>query len=280
MKKLSFTLAALLVLSCSIASGPAMAADPIDLPDNLADAIALLRAQAPTMEALQDIGSGWVIVPTAANAAGQHGAFFKTRVSVYGQPEFTSSTGIPMKIFALTPTGRLSFTYTLPAGTVKTWENALQEIFGYTGAAAILFDTDNLEDSLFVTAEVYTDSPNGRFSTAVDAQTILDYVGSTYPDLTIGVTAGGSFRANIGCSNYSFGKSTTTAILYGADGIRVKTFSFEVPAYGWAQIPVDAPVSRGAILWQNTGTSAFCWAVNVDNTSNDGTFLGRTTYVP
>lgn len=260
--------------------GQIHASDPVELPENLQEAIALLRGKAPAKEALQDIGSGWVLVPTAANAAGKFGAYFKTRVSVYGQPEFTSSTGIPMKISALTPTGRLTVTYTLPAGTVKTWENALQEIFGYSGAAAILFDTDNLDDTLFVTAEVYTDSASGRFSTAVDAQTILDFVGSTYPDLTIGVSAGGNFRANIGCASYNGSRSTTTATLYGADGSKVKALTFEIPAYGWNQISVDVPVSRGAILWQNPSAYVFCWAVNVDNNSNDGTFLGRTTFVP
>lgn len=256
------------------------AAEPLDLPDTLPEAISLLKARAPAVEALQDIGSGWVIVPTAANAGGQYGAHFKTRVTVFGMPAASGASGIPMTIHAFTPSGRRSVSYTLPAGPVKTWENALEEIFGYTGAAAILFDTDIVGDDLFVTAEVYADGPGGRFSTAVETLTILDFVGSTYPDLTVGVTSGGSFRANIGCSSSSYSRSTTTATLYGTNGYRVKTFTFEVPASGWAQVPVDVPVSRGAILWQNTGSSAFCWAVNVDNTSNDGTFLGRTTYVP
>jgi hypothetical protein len=280
LKKLVSSTASLLVLLCTVASGPARAGDPIELPDNLSDAIALLKAQAPARRVLQDIGSGWVIVPTAANAAGQFGAYFKTRVSIFGMPDNATATSIPMKIYALTPTGRKEVSYTLPVGPVKTWENALAELFGYTGAAAILFDTDSVYDNLFVTAEVYTDSPNGRFSTAVETLTILDSVGSTYPDLTVGLTAGSNSRANIGCSSDSSSKTTTTASVYGAGGSKLKAFTFEIPASGWAQIPIDVVVNRGAIIWQSTGYSTYCWAVNVDNASNDGTFLGRTTYVP
>lgn len=275
MSKLVLTASLCLSLAC-----PALALEPLELPDRLGDAIALLKAQAPRKRAQQDIGSGWVIVPTAANAGGQYGSTFKTRVTVFGMPGSSTATGIPMKIYALTPTGPRSVSYVLPAGVNKTWENALQEIFGYSGAAAILFDTDSLYDDLFVTAEVYTDSPNGRFSTAVETLTILDSIGSTYVDLTVGVTAGGNFRANIGCSSDSYGKSTTIATVYGADGYKIKAFIFDVPAYGWNQVPVDVTVNRGAILWQSTGSYTYCWAVNVDNTSNDGTYLGRTTYVP
>lgn len=277
MKKLVTLLALALTLVSEV---PAVAREPIELPDNLADAIALLRTQPPANEALQDIGSGWVIVPTAANIGGQFGAYFKTRVTIFGIPGISTATGIPMKIYALTPNGRMGVSYTLPTGPLKTWENALQDIFGYTGAAAILFDTDSVNDNLFVTAEVYTDSDKGRFSTAVEVVGILDFIGSTYPDVTIGVTAGGTGRANLGCSNASSGKSTVTASLFGSDGFRIKNFTVEVPGYGWTQTSVDASVSRGAILWQATGTFTYCWAVNVDNTSNDGTFIGRTTYVP
>lgn len=254
----------------------------VRLPERLDDAIALMRAQAPQAlpEPLQDIASGWVIVPTAANVPGNYGAYFKTHVSVLAVAEFASSPSVAIDVILLPNSGGYRTTrITLSNGETRTWQNVLNDLFAFSGAGAVIFDTVDLDDHLVVTADVYTESPAGRFSTAVETLTILGYIGSTYPDLTVGVTVDSTTRANIGCSSYSSSPGTALATFYGPDGYKTADATLSIPARGWVQVPVQFQISGGAIIWQATRSYTFCWAVNVHNQSNDGTFLGRTTFV-
>jgi hypothetical protein len=46
----------------------------------------------------------------------------------------------------------------------------------------------------------------------------------------------------------------------------------------WNQIGLGDPVSGGYIRWRST-LSCFCYAVVVDNTSNDGSFIPGVTVI-
>ena len=47
------------------------------------------------------------------------------------------------------------------------WDNFLEDVFDYRGGGGIWLRAPEEEDRFYLTAEVYTDSPNGRFSTTV-----------------------------------------------------------------------------------------------------------------
>ena len=54
-----------------------------------------------------------------------------------------------------------------------------------------------------------------------------------------------------------------------------------LPAKGWSQIGINDTVSGGYIKWRpQTLSSSYCYAVVVDNTSNDGTFIPALSYIP
>ncbi len=148
---------------------------------------------------------------------------------------------------------------------------------GVTGGLQTISHRD-----LVVTSEVYVDGPNGRFSTATDTWTILDFLGSTSFDWTTGVRVDSRTRANLACSNASYSASIVRVALYHptSPGPMLKEYQLTLLPWSWQQIPVDVAVDGGTLLWRPYGGEAFCYAVNVDNVSNDGTFLGRATFVP
>ena len=47
------------------------------------------------------------------------------------------------------------------------WDNFLEDVFDYRGGGGIWLRAPEEEDRFYLTAEVYTDSPNGRFSTTI-----------------------------------------------------------------------------------------------------------------
>ena len=144
----------------------------------------------------------------------------------------------------------------------------------------MVLDVDDGSSDLLVEAEVYVDGPAGTFSTPIPALTLRGMISSFFADISTGLRSGNGTRANIGCSNAASGTTQTTAGIYGTDGVKVGEVVLAVPAEGWVQLPVPFAVSGGTVAWRVTEGEVYCWAVVVDNTSNDGTILPRTTYIP
>jgi hypothetical protein len=72
--------------------------------------------------------------------------------------------------------------------------------------------------------------------------------------------------------------ATTQAIVnvdvYSSAGGLLTTYFLTVPASGWAQGGVIQAVSGGYLVWRlQSGLSPSCFAVVVDNHSNDGSFI-------
>lgn len=273
---ITFLLPALLLPLPAAADDPASFAFPGTLLE--ARELAPPAAAATTRRALQDLASSWVVVPAAVNAPGAQGAYFRTKVTILSLGP--SATDVKAWFYPSAGSPR-STTFRISSAETRTFPNVVQDLFGVTGAGALLLDTP-IDYDLVVTSEVYNDGPAGRFSTATIAWGILDFLGSTYFDWTPGVTVDGRTRANLACWNSSSSSAIVRVGLYDAPapGPKIKEFEFELPGYGWKQIAVDVPVSGGTLLWKPFGGLNYCYAVNVDNASNDGTFLDRVTWVP
>ena len=234
-------------------------------------------------------------VPAMANVAGRFGAYFKTRVVIF------NPTGYDYPIHATLygPDGEVA-TRNIPIRRQEylTWENFLGEVFDYTGNGAVSFDSQydppggSDDFGYLVTAEVYVDSPNGRYTTVVMDGDGDDLLASIFTEGRLlfnpGVTVNDRQRVNLGVFNDSFkGSVGVSAHVTDENGNAVETIEFNVPEKGWAQKPINAPVENGLVSWSlSCGNppaplcSAYLWVVTVDNRSNDGSFFPVMYYDP
>ncbi len=238
--------------------------------------------------------STWT-VPTMANLSGRFGAYFKTRVVIFNPTDFN----YPIYATLYGPGGEVA-TRNIPIQGQEylTWENFLEEVFDYTGAGAVKFDSrydppgGSDDFGFLVTAEVYVDSPNGRYTTVVMDGDGDDLLGSLFEEGRIlfnpGVTVNDRQRVNVGVFNDSFaGSIAVSSQVTDEDGNAVETIEFNVPDKSWAQKPLNLPVENGLVSWSlSCGKtpavlcSAYLWVVAVDNQSNDGRFFPAMYYDP
>ena len=101
----------------------------------------------------------WVI-PTMANSPGRHGAYFRTKVILWN---FDSDLDLTIRLYG--PSGLVAQRNRLmEVNNYWAWNNFLEEVFNYQGAGAVEFSGNA---PFTVSAEVYTTSPNGTYTTVV-----------------------------------------------------------------------------------------------------------------
>ena len=129
------------------------------------------------------------------------------------------------------------------------------------------------DDLFYMTAEVYTDSPNGRFSTTVVNGIVPEFQPGNEPEFNPGISVNESRRTNIGVWNMEDMPSSIEAQVFDASGTMIQTIGFELKARAWQQKGITAPVDNGLVVWVIKGESQshYFYAVEVDNQSNDGT---------
>ena len=227
--------------------------------------------------------SAHMIVPTMARVQGANGAFFKTRVSILNVTSYSYS--IYATLYG--PNGIVGMA-SIPLGPMqqKSWDDFLIFWTGFSGGGAIEFDSwfgppngsSNYE--FLVTSEVYVDGPGGRYKTVVEPSGSLEEVGGTYQAFSAGIFVDHSSRSNIGCFNASlFSPQTVTAELYDNNGVLLNSYSLALVTDGWKQVSIGDPVRGGYVRW-TAPYSCHCWAVVVDNISNDGTYIPARSYIP
>jgi hypothetical protein len=228
------------------------------------------------------------VFPTSANVQGDFGAFFKTRMVVTNPDTFPLSVQTTLNVPGGGPTPP-TVDIALQGRETKVYENFLEDVFGYTGAAGISFFCST--GKIIVTAEVYVESRAGRYSTPLPGLTALDRVFSANPggdvySVVIGLRVDSANRANFGCTNTDPNAATIKADVYAPGdpfGRPSASIDLALPGHGWAQQPVPAQGSPirivirevsggGASGWQ------YCYGVNVNNASNDGTLIPAVTW--
>ena len=222
----------------------------------------------------------WTI-PTMANTPGRFGAFFKTKVVIYNpttlsfkvEASLSSSTGfVETRNISLDP------------NTIYTWNDFLGDGFGFSGAGAVEFDSwfnpigGSSDFEYTVLAEVYTNSPNGKFSTVVANGSHIDesWLNSSFGSdpVSLGINVNSQTRTNLGIFNSSsYSQSTVAAKVYDANNNLIETITFTMPPQTWNQKSITQQVTDGFVIWtaDSTTSSCFLWSVSVDNVSNDGT---------
>ena len=210
------------------------------------------------------------VIPAAANAPGRFGAHYKTRVVVFNPTSRDYS--LTARLYGTNGPVKSS-TIAIDGGQYLVWDNFLEEVFDYTGGGAVWLRAPGEEDQFYMTVEVYTDSPNGRFSTTVVNGIIPTFVRGAEPDFNVGISVNENRRTNIGVWNWETYPSSVEAKVFDASGTLVQTIGFELKGEAWQQKNISAPVDNGHVRWEINGESRahYFYAVEVDNQSNDGT---------
>jgi len=238
---------------------------------------ALAEMTPPEKDALEVLGSQarWAVIPAAANAPGRFGAHYKTRVVLFNPtPDDFSVTAVLSGPNG--PVRRLSIP--IGSGEYLVFDNFLEEVFEYRGGGAVVLIAPSEAHRFYTTAEVYTESPSGRFSTTVVNGIIPVYSRGREPEYNLGISVGQDRRTNIGVLNGEDKPSRVEAKVFDGSGTLVETIGFELKPEAWQQKSISAPIEDGYVQWETRGESEthYFYAVEVDNTSNDGTLTYST----
>lgn len=225
--------------------------------------------------------AGWrVTVPVMTNTPGQFGAYFKSRVSIFNPTIYA----YPIDVALYRSDGVIKrATINMSAGQVRNFDNFLETIFSETGAAAARFDSTvppngKTDYKFIVTSEVYTESSTGTYTTPVPSTTRLHEIESTH-SYNLGINVNSSTRCNVGCFNDSSSPKTLIADVYNSSGQLVDTVTLDMQGSSWKQVGMATAVTGGYIRWRPL-KDAYCYAVVVNNASNDGTFIPTQEYLP
>jgi len=167
----------------------------------------------------------------------------------------------------------------LNAGEAKTYQNFLNDAFGYTGGGAVVFSAPATpggthNNRFIITSEVRTGGT--RYSTSIPA---LEFAGSNSRSFAPGVSVDANTRTNVGCFNQAGNVNNVAVTVLDAAGGIAGTTSMTLAASGWGQAPINSTVSNGTIQF-DPSDNAVCYAVVVDNVTNDGRFIQAPEYQP
>jgi hypothetical protein len=228
--------------------------------------IALNGLGAGPKRSAQLFSSSFAVVPSTANVPGLFGAVWKTQVELFNPT--TSTYSVQVSLYD--KTGKVKeVSIDMAAGQVRNYANFLSDVFSYSGAGALKFDSGSDQNQFVLDASVYTDTANGRYITPVAA---LNFDASNFASYSLGIIIDSSARTNIGAFNQTPSANTVTAELYDSSGTLVNTFTLTLASQGWNQVAISSNVTGGYIKFIPT-LPAYCFAVVVNNTSNDGNFI-------
>jgi hypothetical protein len=234
-----------------------------------------LFAQAPKRS--EAFASDFQTVPVMANTTGVGGSF-TSYVALFNPT--SSAYAVTATLYdgnGVTHTAQIN----LAAGQLKTYTNFLSDVFNYSGGGAVTFQSPNstggTHNNRFVVNSEIRAGAGSHYSTPIP---VLEFAGSSSRSFAPGVTVDSNNRTNVGCFDQSGAPNTVKVTVLDNTGTQtIGTTSLSLPANGWGQTGITSVVSGGYIQF-DPGDSAVCYAVVVDNTTNDGRFISAAEYRP
>src|SRR3954452_1671506 len=221
--------------------------------------------------------SDFQTIPVVANTPGIGGTF-QSYVALFNPT--SSAFSVTATLYDANGTKRTAL-IPLAAGELKTYSNFLDAVFsGFTGGGAVTFSSPDTSggtrnNRFIVNTEVRT--AGTRYSTAIP---VLEFAGSGSRSFAPGITVDSNTRTNIGCFDQSGAANSVKATILDNTGTQtLGTVTINLAANGWRQTAVSSIVSNGNIPCDPTD-SAVCYAVVVDNATNDGRFISAAEYKP
>lgn len=214
--------------------------------------------------------SDFQTVPVMGNVPGA-GATFQTFVAILNP----TSAAFDVEAALYDPNGtKRTATIALAAGELKTYPNFLQSVFNYAGGGAVTFRSSDPSRRFIVSSEVWT--AGSRYGTSIPA---LEFAGSSSRSFAAGVTVSGTTRTNIGCFNQSASENKIKATVVSKSGQVTGTVEMNLAGNAWGQTAVNSQITDGYIQF-DPADAAVCYAVVIDNGTNDGRFISATEYRP
>lgn len=217
-------------------------------------------------------------VPVMTNASGLQGATFETHVAIMNPT--ASAYSVTVTLNDATGAKRTA-TIPLAAGELKTYSNFLGSVFQLQGTGAVTLSapesTGGTHNNRFIlSVEVHTVGAGGWFGTAVPA---LEFAGTSSPSFAAGIFVDAQTRTNVGCYNQSAAANTIKVRVYNGAGAQIGTFDMALAANAWGQAGVPQSVTGGYVRFEPQD-NAVCYAVVVNNQTNDGRFIQAVEYAP
>jgi len=221
--------------------------------------------------------SDFQTVPVMGNTPGANGSRFESYVAILNP----TANSFPIDVTLYDSTGTVhTATITLAAGEQKTYENFLEEVFQYTGGGAVQFRSSDSaggqrNNRFVINTEVLTSGT--RYNTVIP---VLEFLGSSSKSFAVGVNVDSTTRTNVGCMNQSDVQNTIVATVYDKSGTQnLGSVTLNLAPKAWGQAGVGTVVSNGYVQF-TPSDNAVCYAVVVDNATNDGRFIAAAEYTP
>lgn len=224
------------------------------------------RAVAPN----DSFASNLQTIPVAANTTGFGGAVFRSYVAILNPT--ASGFSIAASFYDASGTKK-DATITLAAGEMRVYGNFLATVFNSTGGGAVTLSSPDPSNRFIVSSEVQTNN----FSTSVPA---LEFAGSSSRSFAPGINVNSTTRTNVGCFNQADAANSIKATVLDTTGkLTIGSVTLNLPAKAWGQTAITSVVSDGVVQF-DPSDSAVCYAVVVDNSTNDGRFISAAEYRP
>jgi hypothetical protein len=236
-------------------------------------------AQSARRPSTHNFASDFQTVPVMANTTGVNGASFQTYVTLANPT--SSAFDVDATLYD-TAGGAHDATIHLAAGQVLTFDNFLESAFGFSGGGAVTFSSPESaggthNNRFIVNAEVWTVTNGGRYGTPIST---LEFAGTASRSFSPGITVDSATRTNVGCFNQSNAANQVKATVLDATGqLVLGSVDLNLAANGWAQTGIPTIVNNGLVRF-DPSDSAVCYAVVVNNNTNDGRFISSAEYTP
>jgi hypothetical protein len=236
-----------------------------------AAASAFAQARRPVA---QDFASDSQTVPVVANVTGVGGAAFISYLAIFNPtPASYSVTASFYDAGGVKHDAMIN----LAPGELKTYTNVLDSLYRLSGGGALVLtapeSAGGQHNNRFI---VNSEIRSGRYSTLVP---VLEFPGTNTQSFAAGVSVDATSRTNIGCFNQAGVANKITASIFSNGGQPAGTAELNLPANGWGQTSVNTIVSNGYVRFVPTEDAA-CYAVVVDNSTNDGRLISAVEYRP
>jgi len=225
-----------------------------------------------------------VFIPAAAHVDGAQGSVWRSDVEVMNRG--TRSAAVTLSLLKRdqsNPDPETSGPYTIAAGRSLRFSDLVDDLFSFSGAAALKLDLDSSD--VLVTSRTYNltaDGTYGQFIEGRDEDSAFDIDHPAYMiQLASSENPGNGFRSNVGIVNLSGETAGFDIELFGADGISLGHIPLELEAWEYVQKSrVFAAVGAGELtdgfaVVRTTGESTrfLAYASVIDNRTNDPTYI-------
>lgn len=242
-----------------------------------------IYATSDLLRSLYKIVAETVYVPAAAHVSGTAGTTWVTDLEVHNGDDTAAGFTVELLPPGSANSSPESMTFTVEPGTTAEYHDAVDEIFGFEGAAALRVTTAG--DDMLISTRTFNDQPEGTYGQFIagypeaDAAAQGDEVRLLH--LRHSPTAGSGFRTNIGIAS-ACGESITIEIgLYDSDGSSIGDLAVELQPFEYRQLnnvfggTGAGELSGGfaVVTSADPGARYFAYASIVDNLSGDPIFV-------